>query len=97
MPYSAAVHQAVAKAEGGQIELPADSCKVGTALGHHLVNNMNNIKVKCSVHTLYKGKEHCHLVDIIHVDISFFSAESASTYMYIYLTTSNDAHVFLLC
>ena len=71
MPYSAAVHQATLKAEGGQIELPADSCKVGSALGHHLVNN---IKVKCSIHTLYKGKEHCRPVNIIHVDIPFFSA-----------------------
>ena len=48
MPHSAAVHLAAAKAEGGKIELPADSCKVGTAMGHHLVNNMNNMKVKCS-------------------------------------------------
>ena len=75
MPYSEAVCRATAKAEGGQIELPADSCKVGTALGHHLVNNMNNIKVKGSICTLYKGKEHCRPIDITHVDIPFFSAE----------------------
>ena len=56
MPYSAAVCQATSMAEGGQIELPADSSKVGSALGHHLVNN---IKLKCSICTLYKGKEHC--------------------------------------
>ena len=72
MPFSAAVCQATSKAGGGQIELPADSFKVGSALGHHLVNN---IKVICSIHTLCKGKEHCRPVNIIHIDIPFISAE----------------------
>ena len=70
MPYSAAVSQATSKAQAGQIELPADRFKVGSALGHHLVNN---IKDKCSICTLYKGKEHCQPVDII--DIDFITAE----------------------